>query len=66
MKADLRISVKDFGRDKNLKLLRFRVLHAGRQFWVRRNGAPWPADGRPVSLSKLFAALHQAVVRAVE
>ena len=66
MKADLRISVKDFPRNKNLKVLLVRVPHAGRQFWVRMNRAPWLADGRPVSLSKLFAALRRAVVRAVE
>jgi len=36
-----------------------------RQFFVRMNGAKWPGDGRPVSLSKIFAALRKAVVRNV-
>jgi hypothetical protein len=30
------------------------------------DGAKWPADGRPVSLSKVFASLRKAVVRRVD
>lgn len=63
MKADLRISVKDISRQKTLKVLLCRVP-AGRQFFVRMNGQRWPRDGRPVSLSKVFASLRKAVVRA--
>jgi len=52
MKADLRISIKDFHRSKNLKILLFRAVFAQRQFYVRMNGTPWPNDGRPVSLTR--------------
>jgi hypothetical protein len=66
MKADLRISVKDYSRNKNLKVTLARVPAGGaRQFWVRMNGADWPKDGRPVSLSKAFAALRKAVVKSL-
>ena len=46
MKADLRISIKDFHRNKNLKILLFRAVFTQRQFHVRMNGAPWPKDLR--------------------
>ena len=62
MKADYRISVKDNLRGNTLKVELARVPF-GRQFLVRMNGAKWPADGRPVSLSKVFASLRKAVVR---
>ena len=64
MKADFRISVKDSRRQKTLKVLLTQVPFS-RQFWVRMNGERWPADGRPVSLSKVFASLRKAVVRRV-
>jgi hypothetical protein len=39
MKADLRISIKDFHRNKNLKIQLVHVpFSASRQFWVRMNG----------------------------
>jgi hypothetical protein len=67
MKADFRISIKDYSRNKNLKVQLVRVPFArARQFWVRMNGQPWPKDGRPVSLSRLFVALRKSVVRARE
>jgi hypothetical protein len=28
------------------------------------NGAPWPADGRPVSLTKLLTGIRKALVKA--
>ena len=66
MKADLRISVKDYYRDKNLKIQLARVPYArNRQFWVRMNGQPWPKDGRPVSLTRLLTALRKSLVRTV-
>jgi hypothetical protein len=41
MKQDLRISVKDFRRSKNLKIqLACVAFSNSRQFWVRMNGAP--------------------------
>jgi hypothetical protein len=64
MKADLRISVKDYRRNKNLKILLERAVFSHRQFYVRMNGTPWPNDGRPVSLTKLFTGLRKALVKA--
>jgi len=63
MKADLRISVKDYRRNKNLKILVQRAIFSHRQFYVRMNGAPWPKDGRPVSLTRLMTALRKSLVR---
>ena len=40
MKADLRISIKDYHRNKNLRILLFRPPFPCRQFLVRMNGAP--------------------------
>ena len=62
-KADRRISVKDYSRKKNLKILLARAPFAPRQFFARMNGQPWPKDGRPVSLTRVFTALRKAVVR---
>jgi hypothetical protein len=64
MKADLRISIKDYHRKKNLKILLFRPPFPGRQFLVQMNGAPWPAGGGPVSLTRLVTALRKSLVRA--
>lgn len=62
MKADLRISVKDYRRSRNLKVLLERVPFSPRQFRVRMNGAPWPRDGRPVCLTRVLTALRKALV----
>ena len=43
MKADLRISIKDYHRNKSLKILLFRAPFPCRQFLVRMDGAAWPA-----------------------
>jgi hypothetical protein len=64
MKADLRISVKDYSRDKSLKILLFRAPFAQRRVFVRMNGQLWPKDGRPVSVTRLFTALRKAVAWA--
>jgi hypothetical protein len=64
MKADMRISIKDYHRNKNLKILLFRPPFPGRQFRVRMNGAPWPAAGRWVSLTRLMTAWRKSLVRA--
>ena len=64
MKADLRISIKDNRRNKNLKILLFRTPFGARQFFVRMNGAMWPRDGRAVSLTRLLAGVRKALVRA--
>ena len=65
MKADLRISVKDYHRNKNLKILLERADFAPyRQFYVRMNGTAWPKDGRPVSLTKVLTGLRKALVKA--
>lgn len=64
MKCDLRISVKDYRRDKSLKVQLARVPFASsRQFWVRMNGRPWPKAGQPVSLTRVLTALRKALVR---
>ena len=64
MKADLRISVKDYRRNKNLKIQLKRVPFAhNRQFWVRMNGEPWPKSGIPVSLTRLMTALRKSLVK---
>jgi hypothetical protein len=63
MKADLRISVKDYRRSKNLKILLIRAFSSHRQFHVRMNGSPWPKDGRAVSMSRLMAALRKSLVK---
>ncbi|MBK7997655.1 MAG: hypothetical protein IPK15_02680 [Verrucomicrobia bacterium] len=49
-KAELRISIKDYRRNKTLKVTLLRVPYAQRQFLVRMDGKPWPASGRPVSV----------------
>ena len=60
--ADFQISVKDFSRRETLTVHLMR-REWSRQFFVRMNGKKWPANGRPVSLSKVFAALRKAVVK---
>ena len=64
MKADLRISVKDYHRNKNLKIMLIRAVFSHRQFYVRMNGSPWPKDGRPVSLTRILTGLRKALVKA--
>jgi len=44
MKADLRISAKDYRRDKNLKIQLVRVPFNVHQFFVWMNCQPWPKD----------------------
>jgi hypothetical protein len=46
MKASLRISIKDYRRNKNLKILLVRATFPHRQFHMRMNGAPWPKDSK--------------------
>jgi len=65
MKADLRISIKDYRRNKSLKILLVRApFSSSRQFMVRMNGQPWPQGGRPVSLTRVVTALRKGLVRA--
>lgn len=65
MKADLRISIKDYRRNKNLKVLLCRPPYPTRGYWVWMNGQRWPKDGRAVCISSLAAALRKALVRAI-
>jgi len=65
MKADFRISIKDYRRNKTLKVLLFRAPWP-KQFFVRMNGERWPKRKGTASLSKVFAALRKGVVRAGE
>ena len=64
MKAELRISIKDYRKNKNLKILLFRTPFAPRQYFVRMNGAAWPKDRRAVSLTRLLSGVRKALVRA--
>ena len=65
MKADLRISIKDYRRNKNLKVQLLQTPFAGaRQYWVRMNGQPWPKAGQAVSLTRLMTALRKSLVKA--
>jgi hypothetical protein len=64
MKADLRISIKDYHRNKTLKVLLVRTPWP-HQFFVRMNGQPWPKGKGTASLSRVFAALRKGVVRGV-
>jgi hypothetical protein len=64
MKADLRISIKDYRRNKTLKVLLFRPPFPSRGFLVRMNGQTWPGDGRPASVTRLLAALSKSLVKA--
>jgi hypothetical protein len=66
MKADLRISVKDYHRNKNLKIQLARVPFShNRQFWVKMNGQSWPNNGQPVSLTRLLTALRKSLVKSL-
>jgi hypothetical protein len=65
MIPDLRISIKDHRRGKNLKILLYRVPFGPRKFWVRMNGSRWPADGNPVSVTKLMTTLRKSLVRSL-
>jgi len=66
MKADLRISVKDYSRNKSLKIQLTRVPFAAfRQFRVRMNGEPWPKNGHPVSITRRMTALRKSLVKAI-
>jgi hypothetical protein len=64
MKAELRISIKDYRKNKNLKILLFRTPFATRQYYVRMNGVPWPKGRRAVSLTRLLTGVRKALVRA--
>ncbi len=71
MQADLRIPIKDYRRNKNLKILLFRTPFGPRQYWVRMNpdssgqaAAVWPKDRRAVSLTRLLTGVRKALVRA--
>jgi len=64
VKADRRISIKDYHRNKSLKIRLFRAPFARRQFRVRMNGAPWPAGGGMGSLTRRVTARRKSLVRA--
>jgi len=66
MIPNLRISIKDYRRNKNLKIQLARPYSTSRQFWVRMNGVPWPKDGRPVSITRLLlTALRKSLVKSL-
>ena len=61
MKADLRISVKDYHRNKNLKILLHRTPFPSRQFMFRMNGSPWPKTGLETTCHARASRRAQAV-----
>jgi len=65
MKADLRLSIKDFRHGKTLRIGLTRKAFSNRQFFVRMNGERWPASGQPVTLTRLLTGVRQALVRAL-
>jgi hypothetical protein len=66
MKADLRISVKEYRRGKTLKIQLAQVNYSKcSQFLVRMNAAPWPTNGRPVSVTRVLTALRKAIVKSM-
>jgi hypothetical protein len=66
MKADLRISIKDYHRNKNLKIQLVRAcFQASRQFYVRMNGQPWPKDERPISITRLLTSIRKSLVKSL-
>jgi hypothetical protein len=64
MKPDLRISIKDYRRNKTLKVVLVRTPWGTRQFFARMNNQRWPRDGRPVSLTRVVTGLRKALVKA--
>jgi hypothetical protein len=64
MKADRRISIKDYHRNKNLRKLLLWLPYPGWQFVVRMNGARWPASWGPVSLTRRMTAPRKSLVSA--
>jgi hypothetical protein len=66
MKPDLAISIKDYHRNKTLRLTLTRAPFTTRQFLARMNRQRWPTDGRPVSLTKVLTALRKALVKAAD
>jgi hypothetical protein len=64
MNADLRISIKDYRRNKNLKIRLFRPPFPSRGFLVCMNGRAWPRGGRSASVTRLLTALRKSLVKA--
>jgi hypothetical protein len=64
MKADLRVSIKDYRQNKKLKILLFRTPFATRHYYVRMNAVAWPKDLRAASLTRLLTGVRKALVRA--
>ncbi len=64
MKADLRISIKDYRRNKNLKVLLLRPPFPSWGFMVWMNGRRWPKGGPTVCITRVLTALRKTLVRA--
>lgn len=66
MRCDLQNSVKDYPRGKALRIqLSQLCFGSARQFFVKRNGSPWPAARRPVSITRVLTALRNPIVKAM-
>ena len=49
MKANLRISIKDYNRNKNLKILLQRAIFSHNPSYACMNGVSWSATSRPLT-----------------
>jgi hypothetical protein len=66
MKYDIRISVKDHRRRKNLKLQMAQLSYSSsRQFSAKMNGSLWPSDGRPGLSTEDLRAVRRLVDQLV-
>jgi len=57
-------SIKDYRRNRNLKVLLIAAPFSRRQFFVRMNGNHWPKEGRPVSLTRVLTALRKSLAKS--
>ena len=64
MKTDVRVSVKNYRRNRSDKILLSQLKYSLRQFFVRMNGKKWPKDGRPVSITKVMTTLRKSLVKS--
>jgi hypothetical protein len=63
MKADLRISIKDYCRNKSLEVLVYGAPFPPRGYLVTLSGRHWRTRPETVGLTRVLAALKRALVR---
>jgi hypothetical protein len=64
MKPDVRTSIKDYRRNKTLRVLLFRPSFPSRSFMERMIGQTWPKHEWPVCLTRVLSALRKCLVKA--